>query len=86
MFNHNNKLVPSYFDTMLIRNTQIHGHNTRGSANFHLCNPKTVLAYKSIRHRGPDVWHSLSNEIKACSSLYSFKCKIKKEIISSYDT
>ena len=85
MFKLKQNLLPSKFQSMFQRNEEIHSHNTRNSCNFHLFNPKTSLAHRSIRHSGPDIWHSLPEEIKKCSSLYSFKATLKKHILSSYN-
>ena len=59
MFKLRKNLIPVSFKNMFISNSQIHSYNTRTCDNFHLFNPRTALAQKSIRHRGPDVWHSL---------------------------
>ena len=37
----------------------------------------------SIEDRGPDVWKSLPNSVKHCSSLYSFKASLKKLLYRS---
>ena len=84
MFKLNKALVPNSFKQMFISNKQIHPYYTRTCNNFHLFNPRTLRAHKSIRHRGPDVWHSLSNKIKQCTSLHSLKTNLKKELIASY--
>ena len=84
MFRLKNIILPSQFDSMFMCNNQIHPYNTRSSDNYHLTNPRTTLTSKSIRHRGPDVWHSLPNEIKQCSFLSTFKRKLKNLIIASY--
>ena len=84
MFKLNKALVPNSFKQMFISNKQIHQYYTRTCNNFHLFNPRTLRAHKSIRHRGPDVWHSLSNKIKQCTSLHSLKTNLKKELIASY--
>ena len=85
MFKLRHNILPSNFNSMFTLNWQIHSYNTRNSDNFHLTNPRTTLSSKSIRHRGPDVWHSLSNEIKQCSFLSSFKKQLKTKLIAEYN-
>ena len=85
MFKLRQHLLPCYLNKMFTRNWQIHSHNTRNSQNFHLTNPRTTLSSRSIRHRGPDIWHSLSNDIKQCSFLTTFKRKVKNKLIALYD-
>ena len=84
MFKLRKNLLPSYFNSMFMCNWQIHSYNTRTSDNFHLYNPRTTLSSRSIRHRGPDTWHSLTIEVKQCSLLSSFKKKLKNQLIASY--
>ena len=85
MFKLQQNLVPYHLKNMFVCNNQIHSHDTRKSTNFHLYNPITTLAFKSIRHRGPDIWHSLTNDVKQCTSLHSFKRKLKNNLIIFYD-
>ena len=84
MFKYFNNQLPSTFDNMFTLNESIHSYPTRSSHNFHLTNPKILLAHKSIRHHGPDLWNSLPNDIKSCTTLYSFKSKMKTKLLSQY--
>ena len=84
MFRHNLNRLPSYFMTMFHLNRQIHSYNTRYASNIHLNNPRTLLAQKSIRHSGPDVWNSLSLDIRSSSTVESFKTSVKNMLITRY--
>ena len=42
------------------------------------------MAYKSIRHHGPDIWNALPDNIKHSATLFSFKASMKKYLISKY--
>ena len=42
------------------------------------------MAYKSIRHHGPDIRNALRDNIKHSASLYSFKASMNKYLISKY--
>ena len=85
MFKYVNNLLPLSFQTFFTYNTTIHSYPTRQSRNFHLNNPKTLLAHKSIRHHGPDVWNSLPTNIKERTALHSFKVTTKKYLLSKYN-
>ena len=65
-------------------NTSVHSYPTRISGNFHLTNPKLLLTHKSIRHSGPDIWNKFPDNIKSCTSVYSLKAALKRQIIQSY--
>ena len=84
MFKYTNKLLPHSFKNFFTLNSAIHSYPTRNSPNFHLVNPKLLIAHKSIRHHGPDLWNALPESIKSCNTLYSFKATIKKILISEY--
>ena len=86
MFKYSHELLPPLFRNTFQFNSTIHTSPTRRSHDYHLENPKIILAQKSIKHHGPDVWNSLPNSIKQCSALHSFKTSLKKHIISMYNT
>ena len=76
--------IPLAFRNIFVYNSDIHSHPTRHSSDFHLTNPKIIMAYKSIRHHGPDIWNALPGNIKHSATLYSFKASMKKYLISTY--
>ena len=86
MYKDTTNLLPRSFQSFFTLNTNIHSYPTRRSADFHLNNPKTLLAHKSIRHHGPDIWNSLPDTVKSRTSLHSFKASAKKYVLSKYNT
>ena len=84
MFKYKNNLLPRSFRNFFVLNSAIHSYPTRNSSNFHLTNPKLLIAQKSIRHHGPDLWNSLPDTIKSCQTIYSFKATLKKLLLSEY--
>ena len=85
MFKLKNNLLPSPFHDLFTLNKSIHDYPTRNSQNYHLMNPKLIIAQKSIRHNGPDIWNALPDSIKSCKTLYSFKATIKRQLLSEYN-
>lgn len=84
MFRLQNGHLPSYFLPLFNMNKDIHSYPTRQTDKFHLRNPKTALASKSIRHTGPDVWNSLPTEIRNLKSIYSFRKAVKTMLLCKY--
>ena len=92
MFKLNANLLPTTFDKLFSHNKNIHHYPTRVSHNFHLSNPLSSLASRSIRHHGPDIWNSLPESLKSSpsdqssvqSSLYVFKNTMKTYLLSKY--
>ena len=72
MFKYTQNLLPLFHDAFS-HNTDVHAYPTRHRNDFHLNNPKLLLAHKSIRHNGPDIWNSLPEHIKQCTSVQNKK-------------
>ena len=84
MYKLKNNLPPCTFHDLFTLNKSVHNYPTRNSQNYHLTNPKVIIAKKSIRHYGPDVWNALPAATKLCNTLYSFKATIKRQLLSEY--
>ena len=86
MFKYNKQLLPPVFNDFFSYNNSIHSYPTRSRNNIHLSNPKIVLAHKSLRHHGPDIWNSLSDDVKDITFLNSFKRRMKELLLLQYNT
>ena len=82
MYRYNNNVLPVSFCSMFQRNNEVHSYHTRQSTKMHLSNPRTMLAHKSVRHSGPDVWNSIPAEMRNLLSIHSFKISVKRMLIS----
>ena len=85
MYKYTNRQLPALFHNYFDLNSNIHTYPTRHSSDFHLENPRTILAQKSIRHHGPDVWNTLPYNIKQCLTLSTFKNSLKRHLLSTYN-
>ena len=63
---YNGQLSTSFFSLFQL-DKDIHSYPIGQSDKFHVQNLKTVMALKSIRHTGPDIWNSLPSEIRTLS-------------------
>ena len=79
MFKFTTNTLPSSFHNLYTANFNIHSYPTLHSRAYHLCNPRLVIAQKSIRHHGHDVWNKLPLKIKTTSKPNSFKALFKKK-------
>lgn len=84
MYKTSNNTIPTPFQNIFIYNRDIHSYPTRHSSDFHLTNPRLIIAHKTIRHHGPDVWNTLPINIKHAASLLSFKVLLKRYLLSKY--
>ena len=84
MFKYNKEMLPPVFNGFFLYNNNIHSYPTRACNNIHLRNPKILLAHKSLRHHGPDIWNSLPDSIKENSTLTSFIKAIKTIFLDQY--
>ena len=86
MFKYKSKSLPLLFQNLYTPNSNLHSYPTRHASDYHLNNPKLIVAQRSIRHHGPDVWNNLPDHVKASASLYSFKSTMKKHLLSQYNS
>ena len=78
--------LPTVFDNFFTPNSNIHSYPTRHSSDYHLENPRIILAQKSLKHHGPDVWNSLSDNLKQCKKINVFKKQFKEILINQYSS
>ena len=86
MFKYNKELLPPVFSNFFSYNKSLHSYPTRSRNNIHLNNPKILLAHKSLRHHGPDIWNSLPDDTKDITLLNSFKRRMKELLLNQYIT
>ena len=84
MYAATNKLLPSKLSTLYQQNTEIHNHQTRQANNPHIRYRKTIKAGTSINHKGPEIWHNLSNELKKSTNIKTFTNQYKCSILHLY--
>ena len=85
MFKYSLDDLPSIFRHYFIKRQDIHNRLTRNSSNYHISRNKTVLSSKGIRSTGPNLWNSMSPEIKKAKNLQTFKLSLKNNMLSLYE-
>ena len=80
-----NKLLPAKFCNFYTTINDIHSYNTRTSENLfrYLATSNTIQ--RTLKYSGPLLWNSLSNKLRQCSSLNTFKIHFKLHLINNYD-
>ena len=86
MYKYHYEMLPPVFDNFFLYNSNLHQYPTRTCNNIHLSNPKLLLAHKSLRHHGPDIWNTLPNSLKQIHIFSSFKRSIKQMLLNQYIT
>ena len=64
----------------------IHSYNTRNNTALNLPRFRTNLGIRSVFYEGLNVYNSLEPEIRESTTRTSFKIKLKKHLISTYDS
>jgi hypothetical protein len=64
-------------------NSLIHSHNTRHKSNIHVEYCRTKYRQNTVRFQGPKLWNSLPMQLKSVRTIFAFKNKIKKLLISN---
>ena len=78
MYALNNGTLPINLANAFSQNRDIHRYNTRNQLNPHIQSRRTNIASRNIKHRGPDIWCNIPNEIKTSKTIKSFTNRIKK--------
>ena len=84
MYKYHYKMLPPVFTDFFSYNNNLHSYPTRTSHNIHLDNPRTLLAHKTLRHHGPDIWNTLPDSLKQIRFISPFKKGIKKLLLNKY--
>ena len=85
MFNFNNKMLPSIFNNIFLKNNSIHSYPTRQANEFHLPLLRTSSAQRTFIYEGPKYWYSINPDIKSSPSLCVFKEKLLSHLLQSYE-
>ena len=84
MFKYCKGILPPVFNSFFALNKALHSYPTRTCNNIHVNNPKMLLAHRSLRHHGPDIWNNLPDYTKQITFLNSFKRIIKQILLDQY--
>ena len=76
--------LPDNLLNYFVLNLQVHHHNTRNSALFHIDCSRTNLRKFSINCTGPKLWNSIPVYIQNAKSLYIFKKSYVAYLVNSY--
>ena len=82
MFKVSNCMIIEIFQNLFVKNSEIHGHLTRQSAEYHIPIVHTESAKRNIRFHGVKTWNDLMKKgiSKDCSEAV-FKKNLKKLLI-----
>ena len=86
MFKYNSNHLPKIFHNLFHRNSHVHNYPTRRSNEFHLPLLRTVHAQNTFVYTGPRFWNNLDNSVKESSKFVTFKYKLRKHLLSTYNT
>ena len=84
MFKYSHNLLPPSFANYFVPVNNVHYHNTRQSNDYFLTFARTNLRKHNIKFTGSKLWNSLPAELKTCSSIASFKRKLKRHYSRNY--
>ncbi len=75
-------LAPQYACDMIIANNSNHSYNTRNATQLRATITRTAYYYRSVTVSGLNLWNSLPNHIKECTSLSSFKWSLYNHMVT----
>jgi len=74
-------VLPNYFCTMFVKNSDVHLHDTRQKDNIHLSKFKTNKCKYIGRVLGPRLWNSIPADIRASPTLQLFRNRYRAWIL-----
>ncbi len=75
-------LAPQYLFDMFIANNSNHSYNTTNATQLRATITKTAYFYRSFTVSGLNLWNSLPNHIKECTSLSSLKWSLYNHMVT----
>ena len=83
MFRALHSLLPNYFNSMFVLNSDVHSHFTRHQSDLHLNASRLNIRKFSLKVFGPTLWNSVPFHIKASESLHQFSNSFKCYLFTS---
>jgi len=84
MYKYVNKSLPLPLLELFESNQQVHAYNTRGQLNARSFEHRADCFVRSYLAKGPSSWSKLPNDLKSCTSIFSFSRKLKSLKIAEY--
>ncbi len=75
-------LAPQYLRDMFITNNSNHSYNTRNATQLRVTITRTAYYYRSFTVSGLNLWNSLPNHIKECTSSSSLKWYLYNHMVT----
>jgi len=74
-----------YFENLFVKNSDIHSYSTRKENDLHAhFRPMNKISSQTICFAPLHAWNQLSNEIKSCTNINTFKHKLKSFLLSNW--
>ncbi len=84
MYNFAQYTLPRSLMMMINFNDNVHSHNTRHRHHPHVNRRRTILASKTLRHKGPEIWYKISDHVILTRTVHSFSKYFKKKLLTKY--
>ena len=85
LFKARQNLLPANINNIFEIVQNVHHYKTRQSTDFQHNKFKTTAKMHTIKIHGPILWSKLPSQIKDCSTIFSFKKKVKSYLLEQYN-
>jgi len=62
----------------------MHTHETGNRSKPHITQRRISVISNNLRHKGPELWYSIPEEISSIKTIKSSSKHVKKELINKY--
>lgn len=83
MFRALHSLLPNYFNSMFVLNSDVHPHFTRHQSDLHINPCRLNIRKFTLKVYGPTLWNSVPSHIKASETLTQFSKSFKYHLLTT---
>ena len=79
-----NGMAPGYLADKFVKRSSISSRQTRSSQMLNIPLLKTTTGQRSFYYQGVKLWNDLSDRLKLCENVQSFKHAMRKNLLKEF--
>ena len=85
MFLYHKELLPELFNSLFVKNMDIHNYDTRTKSHIRVNYGRTNFSHSILTYQGPKLWNELPQSVRESVALNSFKRKLKYFLLNNIE-
>ena len=79
-------LLPNVFDSLFLKNADIHDHDTRNAQHFHINHVRTTISLQSLRNQAPRCFNYFIKHVPLKPKIRAYKSFLKEHLKNNTPT